>query len=106
MPSDIILIGPIGTGKSTIGRLLATKLNLPQCSMDEKRWDYYKEMGYDEEMAQPQTQPTSLIKNPVIPHLELQLEEMNKMPCLIERQKFHKRCLMRSLNIVKKSIHL
>ena len=52
MPSDIILIGPIGTGKSTIGRLLATKLNLPQCSMDEKRWDYYKEMGYDEELAQ------------------------------------------------------
>jgi shikimate kinase len=52
MPSDIILIGPIGTGKSTIGRLLATQLNLPQCSMDEKRWDYYKEMGYDEELAQ------------------------------------------------------
>jgi hypothetical protein len=52
MPSGIILIGSIGTGKSTIGRLLATKLNLPQWSMDEKRWDYYKEMGYDEELAQ------------------------------------------------------
>ncbi len=52
MPSDIILIGPIGTGKSTIGQLLAAKLKLPQCSMDEKRWDYYKEIGYDKELAQ------------------------------------------------------
>ncbi|MGB5959821.1 MAG: shikimate kinase [Coleofasciculaceae cyanobacterium] len=51
MKSDIILIGPIGAGKSTIGALLANKLSLPQCSMDERRWDYYKEIGYDEEIA-------------------------------------------------------
>lgn len=51
MPSDIVLIGPIGSGKSTIGELLSTQLNLPQCSMDEHRWDYYKEIGYDEEIA-------------------------------------------------------
>lgn len=49
--SDIVLIGPIGAGKSTVGSLLATHLNLPQCSMDEYRWDYYKEIGYDEELA-------------------------------------------------------
>lgn len=51
MTSDIVLIGPIGTGKSTIGALLADKLGLPQCSMDERRWDYYKEIGYDEEIV-------------------------------------------------------
>jgi shikimate kinase len=51
MSSDIILIGPIGAGKSTIGSYLAIQLGLPQCSMDEHRWDYYKEIGYDEELA-------------------------------------------------------
>ena len=45
--SDIILIGPEGTGKSTIGKLLSQKLNLPQVSMDEVRWDYYKEIGWE-----------------------------------------------------------
>ncbi|MEH2063238.1 MAG: hypothetical protein V7K50_13410 [Nostoc sp.] len=49
--SDIILIGPISTGKSTIGRLLAQKLGIPQCSMDDVRLDYYKEINYDEELA-------------------------------------------------------
>lgn len=48
---EIILIGPIGSGKSTVGKLLAEKLKLPQCSMDEHRWSYYKEIGYDEERA-------------------------------------------------------
>jgi shikimate kinase len=51
MPSDIILIGPIGAGKSTVGALLANQLGLPQCSMDEHRWKYYREIGYDEEFA-------------------------------------------------------
>ena len=45
--SDIILIGPEGTGKSTIGKLLSQKLNLPQVSMDEVRWDYYQEIGWE-----------------------------------------------------------
>lgn len=37
MSAEIILIGPIGTGKSTLGRLLAEKLGLPRCSMDDLR---------------------------------------------------------------------
>ncbi len=45
--SDIILIGPEGTGKSTIGKLLSQKLNLPQVSMDDIRWQYYQEIGWD-----------------------------------------------------------
>lgn len=48
MISDIILIGPIGTGKSTLSKLLAEKLGLPRRSMDDLRWDYYKEIGFDE----------------------------------------------------------
>ncbi|MEM9092135.1 MAG: shikimate kinase [Cyanobacteria bacterium P01_F01_bin.53] len=51
MPSDIILIGPQSAGKSTIGALLANRLKLPQYSMDEKRWTYYQEIGYDEVLA-------------------------------------------------------
>ncbi len=47
--SDIILIGPQGAGKSTIGHLLAQKLELPQVSMDRLRWDYYKEIGWNPE---------------------------------------------------------
>jgi len=51
MKSDIILIGPISAGKSTVGSILASKLGISQCSMDDLRWDYYKEIGYDEELA-------------------------------------------------------
>ncbi|HLV80798.1 MAG TPA: shikimate kinase [Chthonomonadaceae bacterium] len=47
--SDIILIGPIGAGKSTIGKLLAERLGLPEVAMDHLRWDYYKEIGWSEE---------------------------------------------------------
>lgn len=51
MASDIILIGPQGAGKSTIGSLLSDRLGLPQCSMDTQRWGYYKEIGYDDAVA-------------------------------------------------------
>lgn len=44
----IILIGPMSAGKSTIGKLLAEKLGIPQYSVDDVRWDYYREIGYDE----------------------------------------------------------
>ena len=45
--SNIILIGPMNTGKSTIGKLLSQKLNIPQVSMDEIKWEYYKEIGWE-----------------------------------------------------------
>lgn len=44
---EIILIGPIGVGKSTIARLLAEQLNLPRYALDDLRWDYYAEIGFD-----------------------------------------------------------
>jgi adenylate kinase family enzyme len=50
--TEIILIGPPFAGKSTIGKLLAEKLGLPQVSLDKLRWDYYREIGFDEALAQ------------------------------------------------------
>jgi hypothetical protein len=50
MSADIILIGPPGAGKSTVGELLAAKLAWPQRPMDELRWEYYREIGYDEDV--------------------------------------------------------
>lgn len=51
MKKDIILIGPVGVGKSTIGKLLSEYLEIPQASLDDERWNIYKEIGYDFEYA-------------------------------------------------------
>jgi adenylate kinase family enzyme len=51
MNSTIILIGPLAAGKSTTGHLLAKTLGLPQCSVDDVRWKYYEEIGYDKVLA-------------------------------------------------------
>ena len=51
MNATVILIGPISAGKSTIARLLAEKLDLPHRALDDDRWNYYKEIGYDEAHA-------------------------------------------------------
>jgi shikimate kinase len=51
-PSDIILIGPVRAGKTTLGRLLSEKLGWPQVSLDDVRWNYYREIGYDDTLAQ------------------------------------------------------
>ena len=47
MTSTVILIGPISAGKSTIAQLLAAKLDMPRYEVDEDRWRYYDEIGYD-----------------------------------------------------------
>lgn len=51
MKATIILIGPICAGKSTIAALLAEKLGFPRYEMDEIRWKYYAEIGYDPAVA-------------------------------------------------------
>jgi shikimate kinase len=48
---DVILIGPIGAGRSTLGKLVAAALGIPQVSMDDIRFRYYQEIGYDESIA-------------------------------------------------------
>lgn len=50
--SEIVLIGPPFAGKSTIGKLLAQELGSPQISLDTLRWDYYREIGFDDRLAQ------------------------------------------------------
>src|SRR5262245_61488371 len=52
MNSEILLLGPVRTGKSTLGRLLAQHLGVPCISLDEIRWRYYQEIGYNTELAQ------------------------------------------------------
>jgi shikimate kinase len=47
-----VLIGPVRTGKSTLGKLLAERLGVLQVSLDEERLRYYKEIGYDDRLAQ------------------------------------------------------
>lgn len=49
--SAVILMGPIGVGKTTVGRFLAEKLDLPFCSLDELRPSYYQQIGYDSSAA-------------------------------------------------------
>jgi len=51
MNSTIILIGPIGVGKTTIGNLLADSLDLPLCSVDDVRSAYYQKIGYDKSLV-------------------------------------------------------
>jgi len=47
----LILIGPMYAGKSTVARLVAERLGIPRVCMDHVRFDYYKEIGYDEQHA-------------------------------------------------------
>lgn len=51
MKSTIILIGALGAGKTTVGHLLAEKLDMPFCSVDEVRSGYYERVGYEETVA-------------------------------------------------------
>ena len=51
MCDTIALIGPMCAGKSSTARLLATRLGMAHVELDRLRWDYYQEIGYDEQMA-------------------------------------------------------
>ncbi|MEZ4652578.1 MAG: shikimate kinase [Candidatus Eisenbacteria bacterium] len=41
---EIVLIGPVRAGKTTVGQLVADRLSLPTCSMDDVCQRYYKEV--------------------------------------------------------------
>jgi hypothetical protein len=45
-------MGPLGAGKSTVGRLLAERTGAPRCSIDDVRWAYYEAAGYERSRAQ------------------------------------------------------
>ncbi len=48
---EIVLIGPVGAGKSTVGKLCAQRLGVPTVAMDDLRWSYYAELGYSSQEA-------------------------------------------------------
>jgi shikimate kinase len=48
MRKELVLIGPVGVGKTTVSTLLAEKLNIPKVSMDDVLFDYFREVGFDE----------------------------------------------------------
>ena len=43
----VVLIGPLAVGKSTVSVALASLVGSPMCSVDEIRWQYFDEIGYD-----------------------------------------------------------
>ena len=47
----IILIGPIGAGKTIVGEVLSQRLGCKQVSLDLLRFDYYEEIGYSRDIA-------------------------------------------------------
>ena len=47
----IILIGPMKAGKSTVGKLLAERLDLPYVSLDRFEKRYIEAVGYDDALA-------------------------------------------------------
>lgn len=46
-----MLIGPSGSGKTTLASLLAAELHMAALDLDELRWDYWAEIGYDADHA-------------------------------------------------------
>jgi hypothetical protein len=52
LDTNIILIGPLSTGKTTVGKLLGEALNIPTVELDDLRWGYSAEVGYDAEHAE------------------------------------------------------
>lgn len=52
LDTNLILIGPLATGKTTISKLLGEALNIPTLELDDVRWDYYAEIGYDPDYAE------------------------------------------------------
>lgn len=51
MDTTIVLIGPMCAGKSSTARLLAERLGYPYVELDERRWDYYRELDTYEDVV-------------------------------------------------------
>ncbi len=49
---DIVIIGPVAVGKTSVAKCLARILDRPMISMDEVRVGYYMELGYNPDSAQ------------------------------------------------------
>jgi hypothetical protein len=45
--APVVLIGPLAVGKSTVGAALGASLGVKVCSVDDVRWGYFDQIGYD-----------------------------------------------------------
>src|SRR5258707_9913924 len=52
LDTNLTLIGPLAAGKTTVWKLLGEALGVPALELDDLRWGYYAEIGYDPERAQ------------------------------------------------------
>ncbi|MGZ3708899.1 MAG: shikimate kinase [Bdellovibrionota bacterium] len=48
MRNEIVLIGPVAVGKTTVAKILSEKLSLPRVCMDDLLFKYMGEVGFDE----------------------------------------------------------
>jgi shikimate kinase len=46
---EIVIIGPVGVGKTTTSKILSEKLGIPRVSMDDTLFKYMAEVGFDED---------------------------------------------------------
>jgi shikimate kinase len=49
--TPILFIGPVRAGKSTLAKLVSLRLNLPLVPLDDIKERYYREAGYNNELA-------------------------------------------------------
>ncbi len=47
----LLLIGPVRAGKTTLAHLISEHLQIPHVALDEARWEYYREIGYSDDLA-------------------------------------------------------
>ncbi len=45
--NEIVLVGPMGSGKTSVGRYLSEKLDIPLFSMDDIKWYFLLRNGYN-----------------------------------------------------------
>jgi len=50
--NTIVLMGPIGVGKTTQAKLLSKALDAPVCTYDEVKYQYRKNVGFEQEIAE------------------------------------------------------
>ncbi len=51
MDNTLVLMGPLGVGKSTLAALLSPVLGIPCCAYDDLKVEYLEEAGFDLEEA-------------------------------------------------------
>lgn len=83
--TPIILLGPMGAGKSSVARLLAQATGLQQVPMDDIRWYFYFKLGYrlsDEDACTTFREKFELWKPFEVDAIERALKEFSN--CIID----------------------